>query len=120
MENIIAVKPLVATADSAEKYDALIDTQHAIGYWKESAKETLKKFFENGDINDDAVKVELGSVVDEERAYLTLVALHVLEEEYVARETEWSLIADKGKNYLRKVGVENPHQLLKKFTLKSR
>lgn len=113
-------KTPIATVKSDNKYDTLIDAQHASGYWKESEEKTLKKFFEGGDIKDDAVEAELGSVTDKKKAYLTLVALHVLEEKFALREIEWSLIADKGKNYLKNVGVKNPNSLLKKFTLKFR
>lgn len=111
-------KTPIATVKSDNKYDTLIDAQHASGYWKESEEKTLKKFFKGGDIKDDAVEAELGSVTDKKKAYLTLVALHVLEEKFALREIEWSLIADKGKNYLKNVGVKNPNSLLKKFTLK--
>jgi hypothetical protein len=111
-----------ATVKSDDKYDTLIDAAHMSGYWKESAEEDLKKFFEGGVIKDHAVEAGLSSVTDENKhkAYLTLVALHILEEEFPLREMEWTVIADKGKTYLKNVGVKNPNSLLKKFTLKFR
>merc|ERR1719150_3208973 len=67
-----------ATVKSDDKYDTLIDAQHTSGYWKESAEKELKKFFENSLIEDDAVEAGLVSVADKKKAYLTLVALHIL------------------------------------------
>merc|ERR1712038_1819791 len=67
-----------ATVKSDDKYDTLIDAQHTSGYWKKSAKKELKKFFENSLIEDDAVEAGLVSVTDKKKAYLTLVALHIL------------------------------------------
>merc|ERR1712038_604004 len=66
------------TVKSDDKYDTLIDAQHTSGYWKESAEKELKKFFENSLIEDDAVEAGLASVADKKKAYLTLVALHIL------------------------------------------
>merc|ERR1712038_912798 len=67
-----------ATVKSDDKYDTLIDAQHTSGYWKKSAEKELKKFFENSLIEDDAVEAGLASVTDKKKAYLTLVALHIL------------------------------------------
>lgn len=95
----------------------LIAEQHLIrGYWKNSAKAILESFFKGGKIYDKTVEYELAKSTDDEHAYLTLVALHVLEEKFADRSTEWSLIADKGKDYLKKNGVSNPKLLLKAFT----
>ena len=55
---------------------------------------------------------------DLQAAYLTLVALFVLEEEFEERESEWKLIAKKGKDYLKSVGIQKPEALIKQFKLK--
>ena len=55
---------------------------------------------------------------DANAAYLTLVALYVLQGEFEERENEWRLIAKKGKDYLKSVGVQKPDALINEFTLK--
>ena len=69
---------------------------------------------------DNAVKAEIAAVNVENQqiAYLTLVALFILQEEFEDRENEWQLIAKKGKDYLKSVGVHKPDALIKQFKLK--
>ena len=62
--------------------------------------------------------MEKTNVKDVQLVYLTLVALFVLSEEFEDRENEWRLIAKKGKDYLKSVGVQKPDALVKQFTLK--
>lgn len=81
------------------------------GYWKDESKEILKKFFKCECI-DDSVEDDL----PDERAYLTLVAIYVLQEKFEDREDEWYFIVKKGKDYLSNLGV-NTNELLSDFSL---
>ena len=69
---------------------------------------------------DNAVMAELGkaNVQEQQQAYLTLIAIFVLQEEFEDRESEWKLLAKKGKDYLKSVGVTKPDALLRLFTIK--
>ena len=71
-------------------------------------------------IDDSAIIDELSKVSlhESDEVYLTLVALHVLKNEFDEREEEWTLIGKKAKDYLEQSGLQNPDILLKKFTLK--
>ena len=53
-----------------------------------------------------------------EVAYLTLLALFILEEAFDDYEDEWELIARKAKEYLTKVsGIDKPLTIARKFSL---
>ena len=50
-------------------------------------------------------------------AYLTLLALFILEEAFADYEDEWDLIARKARTFLQGLGIQKPGTLTKKFTL---
>lgn len=52
-----------------------------------------------------------------EIAYLTLLAIFILEEAFDENEDEWRLIARKAKEYLQQVGIEKPLNLARSFNL---
>jgi len=56
-----------------------------------------------------------------ESAYLTLLALFILEDCFAENEDEWELIARKAKEYLQQVsGIQKPQTLFRKFSLLTR
>ena len=52
-----------------------------------------------------------------ETAFLTLLALFILEEAFLDNEDEWQMIAKKAKTYLEQAGVDKPNTLMRKFSL---
>ena len=59
----------------------------------------------------------LAQDTDLETIYVTLVAIHVLQEAFEHKCNEWTLLARKAKTYLKQVGVSKPEKLLNLFTL---
>ena len=49
------------------------------------------------------------------QAYLTGLALYILEETFDERYTEWDLLARKAKNYLSNEGFSSVNTILKSF-----
>jgi hypothetical protein len=62
----------------------VIEEQNISGYWKSSAEPILARFFEGGEMNDSGILdgLKRANVNDEQQAYLTLVAIHVLKQEF--------------------------------------
>ena len=106
-------------AVAVPSFKDVIQQQHIDGYWKDSAESILSQFFMGKTIIDAAVLDEINKADIENviRANLTLVALYILQEEFEGREEEWKLIAKKGKEYLKSVGIQNPDALVRKFKL---
>ena len=75
------------------------------------------------DTEDAAVREALAQMLPSldaatlRNAYLTLLALFILEEAYADYEDEWELIARKARTFLQGLGVQKPNTLIKKFTL---
>ena len=101
-------------------FEAVIEFQASSGYWDSTAEDTLASCITGGEISDQAIKQTL---IDQgiegetlENAYVTLLALFLLQEAFFAKKSEWSLIARKAKEYLqRDCGIQKPLSLVKKF-----
>lgn len=48
-----------------------------------------------------------------ETAWVTLIALYLLHEKFEERESEWKLIADKAKEYLKRIGLAKPDKVVR-------
>jgi len=62
--------------------------------------------FFDGEFIDNRVMTEIAkeisNVEDQKRVYLTLLAMHILKEEFEDRKDEWVLVSKKGMDYLKK------------------
>lgn len=47
----------------------------------------------------------------------TLLALFILQEKFEDREEEWTLLAKKAKNWLKKAGLAKPDQWISKVSI---
>ena len=71
--------------------------------------QVLAGFFEDSTFpsNDDkAMSAEV---------WVTLIALFIFGEEFSDRESEWTLLASKAKDYLKAEGIEKPDRLIRKM-----
>jgi hypothetical protein len=87
------------------------------GYWKASAQPLLAKFLKDPKAQDQQVTAICSKASDPGQAYLTLLALHILEEFFSSRSGEWKLLAKKAKEWLKVAGIEKPDQAILEFTL---
>lgn len=55
------------------------------------------------------------NVAQKETVWLTLLALYILEDQYLDREGEWTLLAQKAKAFLKKNGVSKPDKAILKL-----
>ena len=69
------------------------------------------------DIHAALSSMSLAPQTDVENVYYTLFALYILQCCYFDDEDEWRLIAGKASSWLRKAGVHQPNNLVKKFSL---
>ena len=54
-------------------------------------------------------------MMQDERIWLTLLALYVFQTKFEDREDEWQLIAQKAKTFLKQYGIAKPEVLLNSF-----
>lgn len=99
----------------------MIKGQSSLGFWDVQSKEVLAKRIDGDSVEDATVRqalVEAGLAGEVfERAYMTLLALFILQEVFVDNADEWKMIARKAKTYLEQAGVQKPGNLLFKFSL---
>ena len=87
------------------------------GYWKPTAQPLLAKFLKDPKAQDQLVAAICSKASDPGQAYLTLLALHILEEFFSSRSGEWKLLAKKAKEYLKTAGIDKPDQAIQEFSL---
>ena len=87
------------------------------GYWKPTAQPLLAKFLKDPKAQDQLVAAICSKASDPGQAYLTLLALHILEEFFSSRSGEWKLLAKKAKEYLKTTGIDKPDQAIQEFSL---
>lgn len=100
----------------------MIKGQASSGFWEASSRDILAQCIEGEQIEDQTVReaLEQLGLQDEalNTAYLTLLALFILEEAFIEHEEEWQLIMRKAEEYLEQVsGIAKPLSLARKFTL---
>lgn len=79
-------------------FERLVKGQSSGGSWSMDHKAMLKRFLPKGATFPSppaTLKSKVASV------WLTFVALYILDEEFGAKETQWTLIAQKAKGYLK-------------------
>lgn len=52
--------------------------------------------------------------------YFTLVAIHVLREEFAGERDQWRCIVKKAKAFMRHIGLKESDRLLRAFTIKTK
>lgn len=95
--------------------ETLTGYQDISGYWQDDAEDILMRFFKCNCIDDPDVKAQFPKT----RAYLTFVAIYVLEVKFEDNEDEWYYLVKKGKDYLKTVGIDSKtvKSLIKQFEL---
>ena len=83
----------------------MIKGQSSLGFWDVQSREMLAKRIDGDSIEDAVVRqalVDAGLQGEEalERAYVTLLALFILQEVFVENEAEWQMIARNARTYL--------------------
>ena len=83
----------------------MIKGQSSLGFWDVQSREMLAKRIDGDSIEDAVVRqalVDAGLQGEEalERAYMTLLALFILQEVFVENEAEWQMIARNARTYL--------------------
>jgi len=88
-----------STKTGRPSFEELIDVwyQSANGGWKASAKFMIGRFFADGMPENESSHSET--------VWMNLLALYVLDEEFSGKETQWVLIAQKAKTFLKREGV---------------
>jgi hypothetical protein len=108
----------------------LIKAQSPQGFWSAACKPQLDLFAKSGDCHVftgfAALQSELQALAgtgkltaEVEQVIATLIALFLLAEVFEDDKTQWSLVAQKAKNYLRQVGLDKPDSFLKKVDFKT-
>ena len=87
------------------KFEDLIDVwyQSANGGWKDSAKFMIGRFFEDG--------LPENQTSHSDTVWLNLLALYILDEDFPGKESQWVLIAEKAKTFLKRQGVSHTKEL---------
>ena len=116
-----AIQEPVVVEEGVPSFQTVIKGQSSEGFWDSSSREVLAKRIDGDTIEDVAVRqalVDAGLTAEsQERAYLTLLALFILEEVFIEKENEWQMIAQNAKKFLEKVGLAKPATLTRKFSL---
>lgn len=110
---------------SLPAFNSIIFKQSTDGFWKEDVRSILNECFENANATQSEVRsaiqaCTLSNGVELETVYLTLLAIHILQECYEDNRGEWNMIVQKARTWLVQVGVAKPNNLLKKFTMATR
>ena len=110
---------------SLPAFNSIIFKQSTDGFWKEDVRSILNECFENANATQSEVRsaiqaCTLSNGVELETVYLTLLAIHILQECYEDSRGEWNMIVQKARTWLVQVGVAKPNNLLKKFTMATR
>lgn len=99
-------------------FNAVIMGQSAVGNWKQEGFETLRKCIEDDGRDQSFFDKLRRHFANPEEVYMTLLALYILEEGFADREDEWQLIANKAKDWLKKVGLANIRHFISRFSFK--
>ncbi|CDW75216.1 UNKNOWN [Stylonychia lemnae] len=98
--------------------DELIIDQSSSGYWR--SIDLIQSFIKE-DIKSDQVFIqEIMDAISDKSAFeqilLTLVALMILAKKFGKKKSEWQLIAQKARDFVKAQGIQKPDNLVKKIS----
>ena len=74
------------------------------------------KSIDNLEVKNEVLEI-LNDKTQIDRVWLTVIALWIMKERFDEKEDEWTMIARKSKNYLKKLGINRVDSLFKKLNL---
>jgi hypothetical protein len=108
--------PLLVAQKAAPTLQALIVAQLISGCWTDLP---LIQAFVNGDINSLACAATVKAMAssEQDKAWLTVLALYILQQRFPDQEDEWQLLAKKARDYLKTIGIAKPDKALGALSL---
>ncbi|CDW81665.1 UNKNOWN [Stylonychia lemnae] len=104
----------------SQTYDDLIMDQSSLGFWKTAT--IIQSFIDEDAFMDQNLVLEVKSLLSDlnafEQVWITLLALYILQKKFSANKNEWQLVAQKGKDYIRSMGIQKPDNIVKKIGYK--
>jgi len=96
--------------------------QHSSGFWPETCIGDIQAFFK-ADVNSSNISekkllsLEILNDSEIDKAWMTILALFILENVFGDREDEWLMIAQKAKTYLASIGLQKAATVCDQITL---
>jgi len=101
------IQEIVGSSHPSLSYNEVLKSQNIDGAWRDN---NLKKLDKSISKLFDAIPIQISDAVNDKNelvaVWITLLILVYLEKKQAALESEWKLIARKGKNFLKKQGID--------------
>jgi hypothetical protein len=100
--------------------DLLMGQSSSSGAW--SDRHLVLNFFKDQSLaENDSKRGEVSALFSDSskelEVWITILALYILANKFAARKSEWQLIANKAKNFLKSFGIDKADNLVKGIKL---